>query len=207
MTALRSATMLQRLANACGTSHRAFSILPFRATGLAPASPSIASGAYVAGSADLIGRVFIDEAASIWYQCVLRADVADVRVGRGSNIQDGTIIHVGSPALSRAGVEMPTTIVENCTVGHQALLHACTLQDRAFVGMQACVMDGAVVESDAMVGAGALVTPGRVVKSRELWAGRPAKRVRELTEAEVEFIMKSAEFYQALASQHRTSSE
>ncbi|CAE8697068.1 unnamed protein product [Polarella glacialis] len=181
---------------------RSFSRLAFTMPGqTSPTAPVVASSAFAAPSADLIGGVVVGEAASIWYQCVLRADVARISVGRGSNVQDGTVIHVASSGLK--GNEKPTLIGENCTIGHQALLHACTLEDRAFVGMQACIMDDAVLQSDSIVAAGSLVTPGKVVRSGELWGGRPAKRMRLLTDDEVAFILKSAEFYQELAAKHR----
>ena len=157
---------------------------------------------FVAPSADLVGRVTVDEDASIWYNCTLRADVNTISVGRGSNIQDGTVIHCRSGELG--GEPNPTTIGEDVTVGHSCLLHACTLKDRSFVGMQACVMDFAVVEEGAMVAAGALVPMGKVVKAGELWAGRPAKKVRDLTEKELEFVkVKSPKEYAGFARRHR----
>eukprot|EP00933_Yihiella_yeosuensis_P031330 TRINITY_DN2488_c3_g1_i1.p1 TRINITY_DN2488_c3_g1~~TRINITY_DN2488_c3_g1_i1.p1 ORF type:complete len:209 (-),score=31.52 TRINITY_DN2488_c3_g1_i1:48-632(-) len=185
---------------------RNFASLPFKhiEQGLT-LIPEVSPKAFVAPSADLIGQVSVAEGANIWYQCVLRGDAAPIEIGSGTNIQDGTIIHVASSTLGKK--ERPTIIGKNCTVGHQALLHACTLQDRAFVGMQACVMDGAVVESDSMIAAGALVTPGKVIRSGELWSGRPAKKMRLLTDDEVAFILKSAEHYRQLGLQHKESIE
>lgn len=189
---------------AVASSARRLALLPFRGTGWVEAvRPFVADSAFVARSADLIGRVTVEEAASVWYQCVLRGDSAAIHVGRGSNIQDGTVVHVASAGLS--GGERGTVIGADCTVGHQALLHACTLHDRAFVGMQACIMDGVVIESDAMVAAGSLVTAGKVVKSGELWGGRPARLMRTLTTDEVAFILRSARHYQQLASEHITT--
>lgn len=146
-------------------------------------------------NAVVIGDTVIDKDASIWYNCVLRGDVASIRVGERTNIQDGTIIHCNSAKPERNIPIMHTIIGKDVTVGHGAILHACTINDRAFIGMQACVMDGVTVETDAMVGAGALVTPGKTVKSGELWAGRPAKKIRDLTEQEKEDILDSAVRY------------
>jgi gamma-carbonic anhydrase len=112
---------------------------------------------------------------------VLRGDVADIRVGENTNIQDGTVVHVST---NRPG----TRIGANVTIGHMALIHACILEDGCFVGMKACVADGAVVETGAMVAAGALVTPGKRVKSGELWGGIPARCMRLLTEEEKRYI-------------------
>src|SRR5690606_27614238 len=123
------------------------------------------------------GDVTVGAETGIWFGCVLRGDVDRIRIGARTNIQDGTVVHVSH----RDG---PTVIGDEVTVGHLALLHACTLEDRSFVGMKACVMDGAVVESGAMVAAGALVTPGKRVPSGQLWAGSPARPMRDLTEAE-----------------------
>ena len=152
-------------------------IRPFRGV-----TPRIDPTAFVAETAAVIGDVEIGPGASIWYGCVLRGDINRIRVGRNTNIQDGTVVHVNHDRVGDGG--MPTHIGDDVTIGHMALIHACTLEDRAFIGMGAVVMDGAVVESGAMVAAGALVTPRKVVKSGELWAGRPARFLRKLREAE-----------------------
>ena len=102
---------------------------------------------------------------------------------------------------------MHTIIGKDVTVGHGAILHACTINDRAFIGMQACVMDGAIIETDSMVGAGSLVTPGKTVKSGELWAGRPAKKVRDLTQQEKDDILDSAVRYCGYAKEYMPSIE
>lgn len=134
-------------------------ILPFKNI-----LPRIAAGVFVAPTAAVIGDVEIGEDSSIWFGCTVRGDVNNVVIGKRTNIQDGTVIHVSNSLQG-------TYIGDDVTVGHMALLHACTIEDGAFVGMKACVMDGAVVEAGAMVAAGALVTPGKRVPKGQLWAG------------------------------------
>lgn len=160
-------------------------------------SPQIAEGVFLAETAAVIGDVEIGAGSSVWYGCTLRGDVNSIRIGRNSNIQDGTVIHVSSAGIG-------TVIGDDVTVGHLALLHACTVEDLAFVGMKAVVMDGAVVESGAMVAAGALVTPGKRVRRGELWAGSPARKLRDLTAEDVEGFRISAQRYAALAAEYRT---
>ena len=143
----------------------------------------------------MIGDVTIEDDASIWFGCVLRGDVASIKVGKRSNIQDGTIVHVNAPKEHLNIPQLHAIIGEDVTVGHGCILHACELKDRAFVGMQACIMDGAVVESDAIVAAGSLVTMGKVVKSGELWAGRPAKFMKKLEQKDIDDILDGAKRY------------
>lgn len=150
--------------------------------------PKIAADAFIAPSADIIGDVEIGSKTGIWFGCVLRGDVAEIRVGDRTNIQDGTIIHV-----TRGG--HPTLIGSGVTIGHQALLHAAKLEDSCFVGMGATIMDDVLVESGAMVAAGALITPGKTVKKGQIWAGNPGKFFRDLTEAETAFIKISENNY------------
>ena len=164
-------------------------------------TPKIAADAFIAETAVVIGAVEIGAGSSIWYGCVLRGDSNSIKFGDRSNIQDGTIIHVNHEREGAVGTK--TTIGNDVTVGHMALLHACTLEDASFVGMKACVMDGVVVESGAMVAAGALVTPGKRVKRGELWAGSPAKLMRPLTEREVAYFTYSAQHYAELAACYR----
>ncbi|HVJ35852.1 MAG TPA: gamma carbonic anhydrase family protein [Terriglobia bacterium] len=163
--------------------------------------PTIAADAFIAETATVIGQVEIGAGSSVWYGCVLRGDSNVIRIGARTNIQDGTVIHVNHEREGAVGTK--TTIGDDITVGHMALLHACTLEDGCFIGMKACVMDGVVVESGAMVAAGALVTPGKRVKRGELWAGSPAKFMRALTEKEIAYFAYSAEHYAELAASYR----
>lgn len=146
--------------------------------------PKVDETAFVAPGCQVIGDVEIGADASLWYNCVVRGDVNRIRIGARTNIQDGSTIHCDSPDTVRPE-GWPTLIGDDCLIGHMVLLHGCTLHDRAFVGMGATVMNGAVIESDGMLAAGALLTPGKVIASGQLWAGRPAKYLRDLTSAEI----------------------
>lgn len=157
--------------------------------------PRLDPKVWLAPGAHVIGDVDIGAQANIWYNCVIRGDVNDIKIGARTNIQDGTVIHVSSTLQG-------TYIGADVTVGHMALLHACTVEDAAFIGMKACVMDGAYVESGAMVAAGALVTPGKRVPSGQLWAGSPARFMRELTAEEKAYIPYSAKHYVELAARY-----
>ncbi len=163
-------------------------------------APRIAPGVFLAENAVIIGDVEIGEQASIWYNVVLRGDTNTIRVGPRTNVQDGTIIHVNHERDGALGAK--TSIGADITIGHMALLHACTLEDGCFIGMKACVMDGVIVEGGAMVAAGALVTPGKRVRRGELWAGSPAKLLRSLTEREIAYFAYSAKHYCELAASH-----
>lgn len=160
-------------------------------------SPEIASDAFVAPNATLIGDTQIGSEASIWFNVVLRGDVNFIRVGARTNIQDGTVVHVSSNNAH------PTIIGENVLIGHMAMIHACTLEDDCFVGMSATVMDGAVVERGAMVAAGALVAPGKRVGAGQLWAGTPAKYVRDLTPEEAGSFPEQIQRYVDLGHTYR----
>ncbi|MFD1612345.1 gamma carbonic anhydrase family protein [Sphingomonas tabacisoli] len=146
--------------------------------------PRIHSSAFIAPGCRLIGDIEIGPDVSIWYNCVLRADVNFMRIGARTNIQDGSVCHVDSP---RPGMPdgNPLIIGEDVLIGHMAMVHGCTLADRAFVGLGAIVMDGCAIDSEGMLAAGAMLTPGRRIAARELWGGRPAKLMRELSDAEI----------------------
>lgn len=157
--------------------------------------PDIAPDAYIAPGAQVIGRVTIGAQASVWYNCVLRGDVASITVGARSNIQDGSVVHVTRAADA-------TVIGNDCLIGHLAIIHGCVLHDHAFVGLGAIVMDGCVIETDAMLAAGALLTPGKRIPAGQLWAGRPAVYVRDLTAADIAQNRAGAAGYVELAKYH-----
>ena len=158
--------------------------------------PVIDASVFVAPSAAVIGEVTIGANSSVWFGCVIRADVHFIRIGRMTNIQDGTIIHVS------AGTH-PTIIGDGVTVGHGCILHGCAIGDGAMIGIGATVLDGARVEAGAMIAAGALVTPNKIVPSGEAWAGSPAKKWRAVSDAERAFIGENAPHYAALAARYR----
>ncbi len=154
--------------------------------------PKVAPSAFIAPNATLVGDVEIGANASIWFGVILRGDGPGIRVGENSNLQDGTVVHVAARGLM-------TIVGKNVTVGHMVLLHACEIQDEAFVGMHSTVLDGAVVESGAMVAAGAVVTPRKIVRRGELWAGNPAQKMRDLTDKDFETFRRVAAGYVTLS--------
>jgi carbonic anhydrase/acetyltransferase-like protein (isoleucine patch superfamily) len=137
-------------------------------------APRIAPDAFIAPSAALIGDVEIGAQSSVWFHCVLRGDSNIIRVGQRTNIQDGSIVHVN------AGEAFRTIIGDDVTIGHAAIVHACTLHDRAFVAMGATVLDGATIEEGGVLSAGGLLPPGKRIGRFELWQGSPARFVRVL---------------------------
>ncbi len=171
-------------------------ILPFRG-----ATPKIHEDAWIAETAVIIGDVEIGAGSSIWYGCVVRGDINSIRIGRNTNIQDGSVIHVNSDRHGDGG--MPCNIGDDVVVGHMVLLHACSVHSGAFVGMRAVVMDEAIVESGAMVAAGALVTPRKVVPKGQLWAGSPARYLRDLKDRERAEGPYIAKHYGELAREYR----
>jgi carbonic anhydrase/acetyltransferase-like protein (isoleucine patch superfamily) len=144
-------------------------------------APRIHTSAFIAPGCRIIGDVEIGPDASIWYNCVIRADVNRVVIGARSNVQDGSVVHCDSPKPGRPE-GFATIIGDDVLIGHMAMVHGCTLEDRAFVGLGAIVMDGCTIRSDGMLAAGALLTQGKVIEPRQLWAGRPAKSLRDLTD-------------------------
>lgn len=170
-------------------------ILSFKGT-----TPKLHESVYVAPSADVIGDVEIEEGSSIWFNCVVRGDVNHIRIGKRSNIQDGTVIHVSNGTH-------PTIVGDDVLVGHNCIIHGCTLEDGSFVGMGATVLDGAVVESGGMVAAGALLTPNKRVPSGQLWGGTPAKYIRDLTEEQRKNLTSGANHYAELAQVYKSEAE
>ena len=168
-------------------------VLPFNGT-----RPTVADDAWIAPGAQVIGNVRLGREASVWYNCVLRGDVEEIIVGDRTNIQDGTVIHVTTQLSA-------TRIGADCLIGHLAMVHGCLLEDRAFVGLGSIVMDGCVIESDGMLAAGAMLTPGKRIGRGQMWAGRPAKYVRDLDEQQLAYNRLGAAHYVELAKAHRAS--
>lgn len=158
--------------------------------------PTIADSVFVAGSAEIMGRVSVGDDSSIWYQSVLRGDVHDIVIGERSNIQDHCTIHTSH------GVT-PCVIGNDVTVGHRVILHGCEVQDGSLIGMGSIIMDRAVVESGCLLAAGSLVPEKRVLRRGYLYAGSPARERRELTDEEKAFLMHSAKHYVELSRTHR----
>lgn len=158
--------------------------------------PKIDPTAWVAPGAIVIGDVEIGPESNIWFGCVLRGDVNIIRIGARSNIQDGSVVHV-----SRHG--HGTHVGDDVLVGHMALLHDCRCESGSFIGMKSCLLDGAVVEGGAMLAAGALLTPGKRVPQGQLWAGNPAKFMRDLTDRDLAFMKKAPEQYVELMQQYQ----
>ena len=158
--------------------------------------PQIDPTAYVANLAVVIGDVVIGPGSSLWFHTIVRADVHHVRIGARTNVQDNATIHVVRDRF-------PTLLGDGVTVGHNVVLHGCTVEDGCLIGMGAVVLDGAVIGAESLVGAGALVTPGTVVPPRSVVLGSPAKRVREVSAADLERLRTSAANYVDLARRYR----
>lgn len=154
-------------------------------------APTIHQSAFVAWNAEVEGEVELAEGASVWYGATLRADIAAIRIGARSNVQDGAVVHVA------AGVDC--VLGDEVTVGHGAVVHACVVGDRCLVGMGAIILDGAEIGEESIVGAGALVTQGKKFPPRSMILGSPAKAVRELTPDEVSGLSEHAKAYAELA--------
>jgi carbonic anhydrase/acetyltransferase-like protein (isoleucine patch superfamily) len=165
-------------------------------------APSIDPTAFVAPGAVLIGDVEIGPQASVWYNCVLRGDGNTIRVGARSNIQDGSVVHVDPPGPGRPEAGFPALIGADVLIGHMAMIHGCLLHDRAFVGLGAIVMDGCEIEGGGMLAAGAMLTPGRRIPAGQLWAGRPARYVRDLSPEELAGHRLGVDHYVALGRRH-----
>lgn len=163
--------------------------------------PLVAPDAAVDPLAVVIGRVALGAKSSVYPMAVLRGDVNWISIGDGSNVQDGTIVHVQSVS-DRAPNGQPTIVGKNCTIGHQAMLHGCKIGDEVLVGMAAVLLDGCVVQNRVLIGAGALVPPGKVLESGYLYIGSPARKARPLTEGELAFFEHSAEHYIEVSREH-----
>ncbi|MCB5185989.1 gamma carbonic anhydrase family protein [Methylobacillus gramineus] len=164
-------------------------------------APSVGEGVYIHPSATVIGDVVLGDDASIWPATVIRGDVNHIRIGHGSNIQDGSILHV-SHRSSWEPQGCPLLIGNHVTVGHKVILHGCTLEDECLIGMGSIVMDKVVVQKHVLLGAGSLVPEGKVLESGHLYLGSPARKVRALTEQEIAHFIYSANHYMRLKSHY-----
>lgn len=168
-------------------------------------SPRLAAGVYVDMAAHVIGDVEIGEDASIWPCAVVRGDVHYIKIGARTNIQDGAVLHVTHDGDYTLG-GFPLHVGADVTVGHGAVLHACSIMDACLIGMNATVLDGVLVKKHSMIGAGALVTPGKIVGEGELWLGSPARCVRKLSDKEIEHLYYSARHYVKLKNRYLVES-
>jgi carbonic anhydrase/acetyltransferase-like protein (isoleucine patch superfamily) len=165
-------------------------IRPYRDT-----LPRLGERVYVDPAATLVGDVELGDDVSLWPGTVVRGDVNFIRIGARTNVQDGTVVHVSHDGPHAKLGGFATVIGADVTIGHKAIIHACRIEDAVLVGMGAIVLDGAVLRKHAFVGAGALVAPGKQVGAGELWLGNPAKKVRMLSDAEIEALYYSAQHY------------
>ncbi|MEY4464168.1 MAG: Carnitine operon protein CaiE [Pseudomonadota bacterium] len=156
-------------------------------------TPKIDKSAYIAEGSALIGDVEIGSNSSIWFNSVLRGDVESIKIGNNTNVQDGTVIHTSR-------FNGPVEIGDNITIGHLSLIHACTIHNNAFIGMRTTIMDYAVIEEYAFIAAGSLIPPKKIIKSKELWMGSPAKFVRYLTDQDLEYMQDNVRNYVELTN-------
>jgi carbonic anhydrase/acetyltransferase-like protein (isoleucine patch superfamily) len=158
-------------------------------------TPRVADSAWVADSAQVMGNVVLAEDSSVWFGAVLRGDTETITIGRGSNIQDGSVLH--------ADVGFPMTVGENVTVGHQVMLHGCTIGDESLIGIGATVLNGAKIGKHCLVGAGSLVTEGKTFPDGSMIMGSPARVVKTLTPDQIEGLRRSAGHYIENAARYR----
>lgn len=163
--------------------------------------PRIHPSAYVDPAACVIGDVELGVDSSIWPGAMIRGDVHYIRIGARTNVQDGAVVHVTHDGPYTPG-GFPTLIGDDVTIGHGAVIHACTIGDAVLIGMHATILDGATVSRHGFVGAGALVPPGKTVGEAELWLGNPARCVRRLSDAEIERLYYSAQQYVKLKNDY-----
>lgn len=157
--------------------------------------PQIHPSCYVAESAELIGDITLKKNASVFPQCVLRGDIESIVIGEGTNVQDGTIIHLAD--------DMGVLVGDYVTIGHGAMIHACTIEDECLIGMRSTVLDGAIIGKRSLVGAGAVITPGTVVPPGSLVLGAPAKVVKTMDETRQEGLRGWAEKYVKVSAAHK----
>ena len=165
-------------------------------------TPRVGKDVYVDETALVIGDVTLGDGVSLWPMAVVRGDVHSIEIGAGTNIQDGSVLHVTHES-EHTSAGFALSVGENVTVGHKVVLHGCRIGSHCLIGIGAIVMDGAVVEDEVILGAGSLVPPGRILESGFLYVGSPAKRIRPLKPEEKAFLRYSAEHYLLLKDAHR----
>ena len=164
-------------------------------------TPKIHDSAFIAPGCTIIGDVEIGAGSSIWYNCVLRADVSRIVIGERSNVQDGSVLHCDPPRPGDPDGS-PLIIGDDVLIGHMAMVHGCTIHDRGFVGLGAIAMNKSVIGSDAMMAAGAMLTEGKVIETRSLWGGRPARFMRELSDEAIAGMRMGVVHYAKNATAH-----
>ena len=157
--------------------------------------PEIAADCFIAPGARIIGDVKIDAGSSVWFNVVIRGDVGQVRIGKNTNIQDGTVIHVSSGGID-------THIGDDVLIGHMAMIHGTTIENGGFVGFNGSMMDNSRISSQGMLAAGSLLSPGKNIGARELWIGRPAKFSREMNEVELANNVVGSDRYKKIAKEY-----
>lgn len=167
-------------------------------------SPKLGDGVFIHQAATVIGDVILGNDVSVWPGVIVRGDVNQIRIGAGTNIQDSSVLHV-SHKSSWDPAGSPLIIGDNVTIGHQVILHGCTIEDECLIGMGSIVMDKVVVQKHVLLGAGSLVPEGKLLESGYLYLGRPAKKVRALTEKEITHFMYSAKHYIKLKNNYLVS--
>ncbi|NWG86646.1 MAG: gamma carbonic anhydrase family protein [Hydrogenophilaceae bacterium] len=165
-------------------------------------TPALGKDVFVHPAATVIGEVELGDGVSVWPGAVIRGDVNFIRIGRGSNIQDCSVLHVSHKSASDPH-GAPVVIGRNVTVGHSVILHGCTIGNDCLIGMGAIVMDKAVLQDKVLLGAGSLVPEGKVLESGWLYLGRPAKALRRLSDEELAYFEYSARHYMQLAAEYR----
>ena len=164
--------------------------------------PLVHESVFLAEGVNIIGDVKIGENTSVWFNTVIRGDVNYIKIGKNCNIQDGTIIHVSSHGFSARGKKgSPTIIGDYVTIGHNATIHACEIGDYSLIGMGSVILDQSLIQNKAFIAAGAVVTPGSLVKSNELWAGNPAKFIRKISVTEEKLLVNTPNVYYELSKE------
>ena len=163
--------------------------------------PTFDNSTYIDTSSVLVGDIILDTDSSVWPLVAARGDVNHIRIGKRSNIQDGSVLHVTRKTSSNPS-GFPLIIGDDVTIGHMAMLHGCQIGNRVLVGMGAILLDGAIIYDDVMIGAGSLVPPGKILESGFLYVGSPVKQVRALKPSEIDFLTESAQNYVTLKNEY-----